>query len=134
MAPMVLADVMEELARRIREYGESGIFLRSYGWPNPSVSAPAFVVGYPPQVDLDTAMQRGADRAAFPCWAVFGAPEERSSRDNLSEFLQAIKDATDGPAAGIWSSARAQSIIVETVSNDDGTEFLAARFTVDVVT
>lgn len=134
MAEMVLAAVMDELARRVKEYGEDGLFSRSYGWPNPAVSPPAFVVGYPPQVDLDATMNRGSDRARFPCWAVFGAPNERSSRDTLSSFMQAIKAATDGTADGIWSSARAENFIVETIVNDDATEYLAARFTVDVIT
>lgn len=132
MPAMDLAAVMDELARRQKER-EGGIS-RSYGWPNPVVSPPAFIVGYPAPINLDTSYGRGSDRGLFPCWAVFGNPHERTSRDTLSSFLAGIKASLDGPAEGIWQSARAQDITVETVSNDDGTEFLAARFNVDVLT
>lgn len=135
MAEMVLADVMNEIARRVEEFGDQGLFAgRCYGWPNPAISPPAFVVGYPPSLGFDATMQRGSDRALFPCWAIYGNPNEERSRDVASSFLLSLKQALDGKAEGIWSSARAQDITLETVSNDDGTEFLASRFNVDVVT
>lgn len=133
---MVLADVMDEIASRVAAYdgGDDWPFaLRSYGWPNPTTSAPAFVVGYPGVINFDASLNRGSDRAQFPCWALFGLPSERPARDRLSSFLQALKTALDGPAES-WASARAQDVTVEVVANEDGTEYLAARFTVDVVT
>lgn len=130
-----LAAVMIEIARRVEEFGEGGLFSgRCYGWPNPAVSPPAFIVGYPPSLAFDATMRRGSDRALFPCWAVYGNPNEERSRDTASLFLQSLKDALDGEAPGIWASARAQDVTIETIQNDDGTEFLASRFNVDVVT
>jgi hypothetical protein len=132
---MDLAAVMDEIARRVAAADEDGpLAKRSYGWPNPTASPPAFVVSYPAKIDFDATMQRGNDRAQFPCWALFGLPSERPSRDKLSSFLLLLKSALDGRAAGIWDSARAMDVAVQTVMNDDGTELLAARFTVDVVT
>lgn len=131
MAPMVLAAVMDELARRVQD---AGAITRAYGWPNPVPAPPAFVVYYPDTIDLDSTMNRGSDRAVFPCYAFFGNPDERSSRDVMSGFLSDLKTALDGAADGIWQSARASSIAVQIVPNDDGTEFLTARFTVDVIT
>lgn len=129
MAEMDLAAVMDELATRV---GAIPGFETVYPWPMSTVSPPCFVVGYPPEIELDTGMRRGSDRAQFPCWAVFGYGDPASARDVMSGFLLGLKAALDGDGTS-WSSARAMSIAIAVVTQEDGTETLDARFTVDVI-
>lgn len=142
MAEMNLAAVMEALAARVGAIPGTApdtlMLPNVSGWPNPTITPPAFVVDYPPQIDMDATYGRGSDRAQFPCWAVFGAADSQSARDVLSSFLLAIKAALDGEATAedvvIWQSARAMNIKVIKVLDEDGVEMLAAEFTVDVLT
>lgn len=124
-----LAAVMDELAAR------AGATMDNvYAWPASTITPPCFIVGYPPAITLDTTMGRGSDRMEIPCWAVFGQADQRTSRDVMNPFLLNLKDALDGEADGIWQSARASEVTFETAVQDDGTEYLTARFTVDVLT
>lgn len=126
-----LAAVMDEIAARV---AVTGLFEdRVYAWPKSAITAPAFLVGYPPQIDMDASMGRGADRMSVPCWAVCGAADDLSARDVLSGLLLEIKDALDGESDA-WQTARAGAITVEVNVYPDGTELLEARFDVDVVT
>lgn len=142
MSAAQLGAVMDEVALRMKAWGEfeEALFPRAYPWPNPSVSPPAFVVGFPPQVDFDGAYDRGMDRIPdLPAWAVFGGPDTLSGRDHVIEHCLAVKarleaDPGPNPESPAWSSARVKTVAFETVANDDGTEFLAAKFTIDIAT
>lgn len=118
---------MDELAARAGASLEN-----SYAWPTSTLNVPCFVVGYPESIQLDMTMGRGSDRMRVPCWAVFGQADQKSSRDVMNPFLLELKTALDGEATA-WQSARAEEILIQTVVQDDGTEYLTARFTVDVV-
>lgn len=141
---MDLAAVMDEIANRIRDSddpdtpGPDAIMDDAKGWPASTISPPCFIVGYPPNIALDVTGRdpdgRSSSRMLFPCWAVFGIADLQSSRDVMSSFLGGLKARLDGPAPGVWQSAWAQGITLETLSQDDGTEYLAARFDVDVLT
>lgn len=123
-----LAAVMDELAAR------AGATMDNvYAWPASTITPPCFIVGYPTLIRLDATMGRGSDRMEVPCWAVFGQADQRTSRDVMAPFLINLKTALDGDSA-VWQSARAQEITFETATQDDGTEYLTARFIVDVLT
>lgn len=134
-----LAAVMDELANRVRDStdlevpGDDAIMPRAYGWPVGAFAPPAFIVGYPPSITMDSTAQRGSDRCQLPCFAVFGAADTRASRDLMSSFLLDLKRVVDGQAEGVWQSARVMSINPEMV-NYGGVDYLAARFTVDILT
>lgn len=138
-----LSAVMDAVAARMGVFGDTypaALFERSYGWPNPSVSPPAFVVGFPPQVDFDGSYQRGMDRIPdLPAWAIFGGPDTRPGRDHVTARCDEVKARLEAPwpdpeNPGPWSSLRVKTVSFETVANDDGTEYMAARFTIDIAT
>jgi hypothetical protein len=125
---LALAAIMDELAARAGSTMDN-----VYAWPASTLTPPCFVVGYPPSITLDVTAGRGSDRMEVPCWAVFGKADERTSRDVMDPFLLNLKTALDGDSE-VWQSARASEIVFETAVQDDGTEYLTARFTVDVLT
>lgn len=124
-----LAEIMEAIADRVA----AGAMDRAYGWPLGTFTIPCFVVGYPDTIDLDVTPTR--DRMEIPCWAIFGDQHAKSTRDICSSFLAGLKAALDGAEPGVWASARAKTISLETLTQDDGdAQYLAARFTVDILT
>lgn len=133
MAEMDLAAVMQGLADAVTEADFPGMEGRAYGWPLSTISPPAFVVGYPDGINMDTTMARGSDRATFPCWAVFGEVDKRTTRDVASPFITGVKNAIDGPRTDCWQSARVGTIAVETTPIGE-IDFLTVRFDVDVLT
>lgn len=133
MAALDLAAVMQGLADAVAEGELPGLGERTYGWPQSNISPPAFVVGYPDAMNMDATMARGSDRGVFPCWAVFGAVDLRTTRDVAAPFLTQIKDLIDGRREGCWQSARVGTIAVESTTIAE-IDYLTARFDVDVLT
>lgn len=139
MTAIDLQAVMDECASRMGIWGDydTALFVRAYGWPNPIVSPPAFVVGFPPLVNFDATMARGVDRVMdLPAWAVMGKPDERQSRDRVIERVLEVKARLE--AAGFtdpaWATAWVKTVQFTTVANEDGTEYIAAQFTIDIAT
>lgn len=135
-----VASVMDECAARMGAWGDypDALFERAYGWPNPSVSPPAFVVGFPPSLDFNGAYDRGVDRIPdLPVWTVMGLPDTRVARDLVTANIDAVKARLEDKASPwesrAWASARVKNVSFETVANDDGTEYITARYTVDIV-
>lgn len=131
---MDLAAVMDEIAARVKAADPDPLMVRAHEWPKPSVLPPCFVVGYPAEIQMDATYGRGADRAQFPCWAVFGSADELSVRNTLSPFITALKARLDGEST-VWQSARVQTVQIETINaGEEGAEYLAAKLMIDILT
>lgn len=130
---MRLADVMDEIATRLRSI--SG--LRVWDWPAGSISPPAAVVSYPDSYKPHATYARGADQMTIPVIVLVGRASERSARDQLSEYV-------DGSGArsliAVLESGSYTAFDTLTVSNIDfdvvrmgETDYLAALFACDIV-
>ncbi len=113
-----------------------------YGWPQKSVVPPAWVIGYPDDIDYDlTEGAAGYVTATFPCFYIVGDVVTKSARDKLSVVIgtsAAIKLAIEGTAVLTGgTSAVAQTTRVTNCSPQTITvgavSLLAARFDVEVV-
>lgn len=114
----------------------------TYAYPVPSFVPPCAIVGYPGKgdIDLDITFKRGGIRATFPVWAVVGKIEDVSARTALSAVLDGgaatVKTALEsggGTLGGVVASTWVHDPVVDTISDTVGTEYLAARFDVEVI-
>lgn len=106
-----------------------------YAFPPPGVTAPAIVVGYPEEIDLQAAFGRGANAFQIPVWfAVSDQGVTADGRDALSAVLGSgtvIANVLSASAAWGDTSCAAARIAKTEIG---GIEYLAVRFDVDVVT
>lgn len=130
MARLDLAATMDALAASVVA---AGIVDRSYGWPNPSVDPPAFVVGYPSAYTPGITMGRGSDRATFPGWLVLGRIDERTTRDVIGVYLNGTADIVDALHAADVNSCRVTGAEFGTWVPTVELTYLAIRFDVDVL-
>lgn len=133
MAAIDLAAVMDAIANTAVA-GE--VVERAYPWPTLEVSPVCLIVGYPTELNFDTTMARGSDRATFPVWIVCGKAEARTTRDVVTAYITGatgVKDVLDGNLGGAVQSARVMSMVMEN-ANIAGIDYLAARFDLDVLT
>ncbi len=113
-----------------------------YGWPQESVVPPAWVVGYPEDIDYDlTEGAAGYVTATFPCFYIVGNVVTKAARDKLALVISGaagVKIAIEGtavlsgggtPVAQTTrvTNCRPQTITVGAVN------LLAARFDVEVI-
>lgn len=130
---MRLANVMDEIGTRLRSIPG----LRVWDWPAGSISPPAAVVSYPDSYKPHTTYARGADTMTVPVVVLVGRADERSARDQLSEYV-------DGSGArsliAVLESGSYTAFDTLTVSNIEfdvvrmgETDYLAALFACDIV-
>ncbi len=115
---------------------------QTYAFPVPTFVPPCCIVGYPKPggIDLDLTFKRGGIEAIFPVWTVVGKVIDIDARNALSALLDGgaatVKTALEsglGTLGGVVASTRVYDPVVETISDTLGTEYLAARFEVEVV-
>ena len=112
-----------------------------HAWPASTVVPPAWVVGYPEDLDYDVSFGANYVTATFPCWFVVGKADEKSARDRLSAVISgatSIKNAIEGTATlkgggtPVAQTTRVTSCRPTTIPVG-GIELLAARFDVEVI-
>lgn len=114
----------------------------TYAFPVPSFTPPCAIVGYPAKgaIDLDRTFKRGGVEATFPVWMVVGKALDLSARNALSAAIDGgattVKTALEsggGTLGSVVASTQVMSPDVEVISDTLGTEYLAARFDVQVL-
>ncbi len=113
-----------------------------YGWPQESVVPPAWIVGYPEDIDYD--LTEGAAAyvtATFPCFYVVGNVATKAARDKVSVVIgtsASIKTAIEGTAvltggtSAVAQTTRVTNCVPQSITVG-GVSLLAARFDVEVV-
>jgi hypothetical protein len=133
---MVLGDIMDEMARKLRL--APSLAGRTYAYPPASVKAPAAIVTYPEDYTFDATYGRGMDRMTGEVVVVVGRPHERQSRDLLTKYVngsgpESVKALLDG---GQGSYDSCDSVRVSGIEFDvvviGGVEYLGAVFAVDI--
>lgn len=129
---MRLADVMDELAARLRSITA---FRTVWEYPAGSVTPPAAIVAYPESYNPHATYARGATEMKLPVFAVVAKVSERTAREALSQLV-------DGPGSVITvlESGTYTAFDTITVSNVDfdtvtigGTDYITAVFDCDIV-
>ncbi len=118
----------------------SGVTARAYGYPVPSPTPPCMIVGYPTKLDFDMTFHAlgtvGVVEITFPLWFLVGDVVDKASRDALSAIISGatgIKNLLDGAQGGAYlQTAEVVDCKIETMTIG-GTEYLAARFDLDVI-
>jgi hypothetical protein len=133
---MIIADVMDEIAVRLRTI--PSISGRTYEWPPGDVTPPAAYVAYPGPGTYDLSYQRGADRAVGGAVVVLGAPAERQTRNHVTAYVdgtgaESVKAVLDGD--GTYASCDSVTVTgwdfdVMTIGS---TDYLCAVFTLDII-
>jgi hypothetical protein len=136
-----LATIMDAIAATLVAEGVTTA-PQTYAYPVPAFSPPCAVVGYPRPgaIDLDLTFKRGGIEAVFPVWIVVGKTIDIDARNALSALLDGgattVKTALEsglGTLGGVVASTQVKSPAVEVIHDGQGTEYLAARFDVEVV-
>lgn len=113
---------------------EAEVVPQAYGWPNSGAAGGSAIVGYPEPVQIGVTYSRGYDRATFPVWILCGSPDAKAARDAASLYLSTSPDAVDAlEQSGAGTTCHVTFATVESV-DVGGTEYLAVRYDVDVLT
>lgn len=133
---MILADVMDEIATRLRTI--PALAGRTFAYPPGSVRPPAAVVSYPENYEYGYTGARGADRIRpLPVVIVVGKPTDRGARDALSDYVDGAgaKSVKAVLESGTYTALHV--VTVERVEFDTitigQTDYLAAMFDLDIV-
>jgi hypothetical protein len=95
---MNLADVMDDLATRLRSIG-GGLRVREY--PPDTATPDIAVVTYPDAYDYDATMDRGNDRMTVPVVVMVGRVSDRATRTRIAKYCggsgpESIKAVLEG--------------------------------------
>lgn len=132
MAEMNLSATMDAIAQRLLA---AEVVAKAYGWPHASATIGSAVVDYPDGgIDYDVTYGRGSDKATFPVLVICGLPNDRTSRDVASTFVngaRSVKDALEPDLDGAVQTCRVTdaAVVVWTLA---GVELLAVRFDLEV--
>lgn len=127
---MDLNAVMDEVAERLGQL--SGI--NAFGYPPPTVSAPAAFVSYPERVEYDQTYQRGMTRVAgLPVVIIQGKATDRSARVRVAAYVsdegeRSVKLALEATPATAWDDLTVASADFDVVTIA-GVDYIAAMFT-----
>lgn len=129
---MDLGAVMDEVAERL----DTIPGLRTFGYPPPTLSAPAAIVSYPEEIDFDAGYSRGSDRWTLPVLVVVGRPTDRSTRDRVSGYCRgsgagSVKHVLESHTWTTLDTIRVAKIVFDAVEIG-GSDYLAAMFTLDI--
>ena len=102
---MILADVMDELALRLRVIPG----LEAYAWPVPTATVPAALVYYPKTWEYLT---YGDEKESYTLDVVVlaGKPDDRPTRQVLSDYLR-----TSGPTSVIQALQTGQTTVFDII-------------------
>lgn len=82
---MILSDVMEEVAARVRTL--DGLEGRTFAYPPATIVGKAGIVSYPERVDYDKTYGRGMDMiVGLPVLIVVGQATDRGARDRVAQY------------------------------------------------
>jgi hypothetical protein len=131
---MNIGDVMDELAGRLRL--APSLTGRTYAYPPAAVTPPAAIVSYPSAYSFDATYGRGMDRVTGTVVVVVGRPTERSSRDQLTRYVdgtgaESVKALLDGDDYTSCDSVRVASADFD-VYSIGGIDYLTAVFEIDI--
>ena len=105
-----------------------------YPFPAEAIEPPAWIVGFPRQIEYDSTFRRGSDRAEFPIWYVVSRVDPKAARDAISAIIagaSSIKAILDGDLGGAVQAARVtncQPVYIDIA----GVPYAAGEFTVEV--
>jgi hypothetical protein len=128
MATFDMSAIMDALAEKcIQE-----VTPRAYAWPTESITVPCVVIGYPTEIDYDSTMYRGSDRALFPVFYIVGKASDRNSRDDISVVISGpMKDALDGTLDGAVNECSVMGCSVTEITVNS-VAYLAAKFDIEI--
>ncbi len=128
-------EVREGLADALKSI--SGVAVSLYRAPN--IQAPHAVIGLP-SVEYDVTMGRGSDTLNVQVLLYVTRADDQLAQANVDEYMaghgdRSIKTALEDPALSGLSAAmvRVQRAEAGTASSQDGSEWLAATFDVQVI-
>lgn len=123
---MNLATVADQLAAAIQTVPD--LADRTFAYPVATVgSLPCAVVSLPDTISWGHPEQL----VAFPVMLLVGRPTDRTARDRVLQYLQAIKTAVDNGTYTACDAAFCESAVVDMVAIS-GTEYLSLTITVSV--
>lgn len=133
---MILADVMDDVARRLSVIEG----LRAYEWPPDKVDPPAAVVSYPESMPVHGTYQRGGARMTLPVVIVVGRYDARSTRDLLSAYVDSegpqsvtrVLESRDFAAYTAFDSLQASEFEFDVVTIA-GVDHMAAMLDLDII-
>jgi hypothetical protein len=128
MTKLDLAGTMDAIAAALVS---GGTVTKAYGWPHPTVQKGQAAVGYPEDGTLGATFGRGLDTATFPVWVIAGLPGEKSTRDYVSDLIDASDDVKTVIEAAMPSVA-ISPFRIETYETTGGA-FIAVRFDCEVL-
>lgn len=106
-----------------------------YAWPVDEITVPAFIVGFPEELNLTTTFQRGSDELVLPCWFVVGAAQSSTPdvRNALSAELAngTISDAIEGAFA--WGSTNVDRAHISRITVG-AVDYVAIKWDLAVIT
>ena len=104
-----------------------------------NIQAPHAVIGLP-QIEYDTTMGRGGDTVSFQILVYVSRGDDELAQANLDEFLSGHGDKSlktvieDTTLTGLTDAmVRVQRTETGTASSQDGSEWMAATFDVQVI-
>lgn len=133
---MNLADVMDEIAERLRQ--APSLAGRTYAYPKASISPPAAIVSYPTNYNFDESYGRGLDRiTGGMVFIAVGNVLERQSRDLLTKYVSGSGDESVKQLLEAEGYTSCDFVHVSSVDFDTYTigavDYLTAIFELDIV-
>lgn len=137
MAALNLTDVMVDLALVVQTALASG--RTAFAYPAESVQPGDAIVGYPEgEQPLTGTFGRGMDRVTLPVWIVCGLPQDESTRDAVSGWLDdsssVVTAIEETQLAVSWSSARVTGYSIERFDPIGGNPLVLLKLSVDLIT
>jgi hypothetical protein len=129
---MNLAEVMQQVADQLDTIDG----LRVFGYPPDAVDSPAGIVSYPDEIVFDQTYGRGMDRITLPVFVVVARVSDRATREHIGRYVDgsgasSVKAVVEGGTYTAFDSVRVTGAEFDVVSIG-GTEYLSARFTLDI--
>lgn len=138
MSTINLAAIMDAIAARAVA-GNVVSAGSAFGWPINNVTPPAVVVGYPTDIRPNTTFKGASHELVIPVWFIAGAAVDLSSRNAISAALdgatglRAALEGGGGNLGGTVSDILTEDGKIVYWSAQDGTEYVALRFDIEVL-
>jgi hypothetical protein len=131
---MNLNDVMDEMATVL----DTITGLRCFGYPPPTVTAPAAIVSYPDKIEFDQTYGRGMDKiSGIPMILVVGKATDRAARDKVAGYAAGSGASSVKAVFGAHAWTSCHDLVVTACSFDVVTiasvDYIAATFEADAV-
>ena len=133
---MILSDVMEEIAARVRTV--PGLEGRTFAYPPPQIpGGVAGIVSYPERVDYDKTYGRGMDSiVGLPILIVVGQATDRGARDRVAQYAagsgaHSVKAIVEADPHTAFDDLRVTSCQFDVVTIA-AIDYISALFLVDI--